>query len=235
MGQAEAIGIPLERARVREGWDAVLSTAEAEHVVLRTSVTRGNTGRTLWPQGQVTPTIVVSARPWNPQLFASPVRLVTSSIRRNHTSPASRLKPLGYLDNILAAREAAERGADDALFLNGRDQVACTTIANVFAIEGDRLITPPTTDGVLAGIMRGLVLAAATGAGLRPVEASLAPADLLIAEAVFLTNSVRFLSPAISLDGAPLADSGREAVTALQIAILASTRRECGYAPGVPT
>jgi branched-chain amino acid aminotransferase len=182
----------------------------------------------------VTPTVVVSARPWDPGLFAAPVRLVTSSIRRNHTSPASRLKPLGYLDSILAAREAVERGADDALFLNGRDQVACTTIANLFAIEGDRLITPPTTDGVLAGIMRGLVLAAATGVGLRPVEASLAPADLLIADAVFLTNSVRFLSPVVSLDGRPLVDSGKEAVTALQIAILASALRECGYAPGAP-
>jgi hypothetical protein len=51
---------------------------------------------------------------------------------------------------------------------------------------------------------------------------------------VFLTNSLRFLSPVISLDGRPLADAGREAVTALLIAISALALRECGYAPEVP-
>ena len=234
VGQAEAIGIPVDAARLRVGWGAVLLAAEAEHLVLRTSVTRGVTGRGLWPAGEVTPTLMVSATPWNPRLFARPVRLVTSTTRRNQTSPASRLKALSYLDNILGAREAAFRGADDTLFLNSRDQVACTTIANIFVIEGDRLITPPAADGVLAGIMRGLVLEAAGDVGLRPVEASLAPADLLIADAVFLTNSLRFLSPVVSLDDRPLADAGKEAVTALLIAISALALRECGHAPEVP-
>jgi branched-chain amino acid aminotransferase len=233
-GQAESIGIPVDPARVREGWDAVLAAADAEHSVLRTTVTRGRSGRGLWPAGEVTPTIMVSATPWNPALFAFPVRLVTSAIRRNSTSPASRLKALGYLDNILAAREAKESGADDALFLNDRDQVACTTIANVFAVEGDRLITPPPDDGLLAGITRDLVLEAAAGVGLRSVEASLAPADLLFADAVFLTNSLRFLCPVVALDGQPLAETGKEAVSALLIAISAIVLRECGFDPGAP-
>ena len=133
---AAAIGIALDPARVREGWNAVIGDAAEEHIILRTTVTRGVTARGLWPKdaAQPTPTVVVARAEWSEDAVGRPLRLVTSAIVRNAGSPASRLKTIGYLDNILAAREAAGKGADDALLLNAAGKVACSTIANVFAL-----------------------------------------------------------------------------------------------------
>ena len=55
---------------------------------------------------------------------SEPADLITSTMRRNDLSPASRLKTLSYLDNVLARAEAREAGMDEALMLNTRGDVA---------------------------------------------------------------------------------------------------------------
>ncbi|HTN97899.1 MAG TPA: aminotransferase class IV, partial [Nordella sp.] len=142
------------------------------------------------------PSLLVTVNPWVKGMLFSPAKLVTATIRRNETSPASRLKTLSYIDNILAAREAAAAQSDDALFLNTQGNVAATTIANIFMLRGGRLITPPESAGILPGIARRKLLAAA-GAD----ESEIAPAELFDAEAVFLTNSLRLVRPVHVLDG----------------------------------
>jgi branched-chain amino acid aminotransferase len=228
VGHAAAIGISVDPEAVRAGWQAVLGAAQYEQVVLRTSVTRGAAGRRLWPASALKPTIVVSASPWTPDLAAKPLTLATSTIRRNETSPLSRLKSLNYLDNILAAREAVERAADDSLFLNSAGRVASTTIANVFALSGRRLTTPPASEGVMSGIVRGLVLELAPMLGLEPAEAPLTLEDLRAADTAFLTNSVRLVSPVMALDGHPRG-AQYDLIHKLNTALGKRIARECGH------
>src|SRR5438094_518816 len=87
----------------------------------------------------------------------------TAARDRNAPSLAARLKTLGYLDAVLAAREAAAAGFDEALFCNTRGHVACAGTGNLFALFGQSLVTPPLTDGVLAGIVRAEILGLAAG------------------------------------------------------------------------
>jgi branched-chain amino acid aminotransferase len=148
---------------------------------------------------------------------------------RNAGSPTSRLKTIGYLDNILAAREAAERSADDALLLNAAGRVACTTIANVFILSGDQLATPPAADGVLAGVVRRLVLEAAATIGIKAAEQPLVASDLFAADEVFLTNSVRLMSPVRSLDGKPIGGRAADRVAALLSALAEKIRAEHNF------
>lgn len=199
---ARAIGIAVDRPRIETVVDGALTL---ERCILRTVVTRGSAPRGLWPTQPGEPTILVNIVPWSRSMICQPARLVTASGRRNEFSPTANLKTLGYLDQILAAREAALAGADDALMLNTQGRVCCTTIANVVAVFGDRLVTPPITEGCLPGVMRALVMEAAPKLGLGVEERPMAPDELLGARAVFLTNSVRFLRPATDLDGTGLA------------------------------
>ena len=138
---------------------------------------------------------------------AAAVSLATASIRRNETSPLSRLKTLSYLDNILARREARAAGAEEALMLNTRGELACAAAANLFWISGGRLFTPALECGVLDGIMRGRVIEAARAMGLEVAETAARIDALEAAEAVFLTNSLIGVRPVASLDGRPLAQS----------------------------
>lgn len=77
--------------------------------------------------------------------------------------------------------------------------------ANVFAVRRGVLLTPPADGRILPGIARAAVIDAAAGAGVAVREARLGREELLDAEEVFLTGSVRGVEPARSLDGAPLA------------------------------
>lgn len=221
---ARQIGIPVEPARI----DAALGDAlTAEPAIIRTTLTRGKAARGLWPASAGEPTLVVATTPWSRSLLGQPARLVTATGRRNEFSPTANLKTLGYLDHILAAREAAAAGVDDTLILNTQGRVACTTIANVFVLIAGRLITPSLAEGCLPGIVRALVIEAAPALGLAVEERPLAPEALAGADAVFLTNSVRFLRPVRSLDGALIAQDGRT-VDALMEVLAAQVTRDCG-------
>ncbi|MFK8250771.1 aminotransferase class IV [Ancylobacter terrae] len=225
LASAATIGIAIDPARIAAALDAALGPSP---MIVRTTLTRGSAARGLWPLSAGEPTLVVTTAPWSPAMLGQPARLVTASASRNERSPSANLKALGYLDHILAARQAAEAGADDALILNTQGRVACSTIANVFALKDGRLITPPLDEGCLPGIMRAQVIEVAPALGLDAVEAPLAPADLASADAVFLTNSLRFIRPVAALDGAPL---GTAPLDGLLAALRARAAAECGIDP----
>jgi branched-chain amino acid aminotransferase/4-amino-4-deoxychorismate lyase len=136
----------------------------------------------------VQPRLVVTAAPAPAPL--APASLAIVSVRRNAGSPASRLKTLAYLDNVLARREAKAAGADEAVMLNTAGEVACAAAANLFWVSDGQLRTPALACGVLDGIVRAQVLALAAAMGVDVSEVRAGPEALSTAEAIFLTNSL---------------------------------------------
>lgn len=230
LGGAAALGLPIARERLEADLDLLLSTVPAGDAVVRLTVTRGPGGRGLRPPEVPRPTVIATTAPWSPDPVMRPVRLATSSIRRNETAPSSRWKTAAYVDAVAALAEAEAKGADDALFLNTRGHIACTTIANLFVVTGDTLVTPRLDDGVLAGTTRALVLDAASAFGLRAREATLTPDELVRAEAIFLTNAVRLVSPVVELDGRRVAGD-HPVIGRIAEAIGARIAAECGRDP----
>lgn len=223
------LGIPVERARWAETIALLAASADPAGGVVRLTVTRGPGPRGVKPPAEPRPTVIGTLAPWSPAIVFQAVRLATVSIRRNDRSPVSRLKALGYLDAILGLAEAEAKGASEPLFLNTANRVACTAMANVFAVFGDRIVTPPVEAGVLPGIARALVLGAGSIAGRPVVEADLSPEDLGDAEALFLTNSVRFVLPVTECDSRPFAD---HAVARAALDLMATAvEADCGLDP----
>ena len=181
---------------------AALADVDASRAAVRLTLTAGSGGRGLDRPQTMTPRLVATAAT-SPRPL-EPARLMTAAVRRNDRSPASRLKTLSYLDNVLARAEARTAGADEALMLNTRDEVACAGAANLFWVRDGRLFTPALDCGVLAGIARGRVLAAARRLRIDCVEAHAAPTELEGAEAVFITNSLIGLRAVGAFDGRPL-------------------------------
>lgn len=221
---SRAVGIEVEGGmdRVRE---VVRETTRAwgpREGYLRLILSRGVGALGLDPASCAQSAIVCIAAgtvSLSPEKQATGVSLITSSLRR----PAGdvldpRVKSLNYLNNILAKREANLRGADDALVLNAQGLVAEASAANIFALTGNRLATPPTTDGVLEGITRRTVLEIADELGLEAGERSLGRFDLFAADAVFLTGTRAGLVPVASLDGSPIEQLARPRVQEIQTA-----------------
>jgi branched-chain amino acid aminotransferase/4-amino-4-deoxychorismate lyase len=180
------IGLPTpDAARLREAADRAVSERGLgdARAAVRLTWTAGSGGRGLRRPEPPTPRLIASAAA-SPRPDA-PATVVVSAIRRNAQAPSARLKSLGYLDNLLARREAEAAGADEAVLLDTAGRVACAAAANLFWITGGRLHTPSLACGVLDGIMRAQVIAAA------PVAEVCADLGALQdAEAAFLTNSL---------------------------------------------
>jgi branched-chain amino acid aminotransferase len=151
---------------------------------------------------------IVTARPlveYPESLYERGAAAVVAAVRRNETSPLSRLKTLNYLDNLLARRAARAAGADEALMLNTQGNLAEGAASNIFILRGRQLVTPLIDDGALPGVARATVLDLAPTLGLEPLETTLTPDILRAADEAFLTNSLMEVLPLVLLDGAPLA------------------------------
>ncbi|THD77900.1 MAG: 4-amino-4-deoxychorismate lyase [Phenylobacterium sp.] len=194
----DVLGLPPPNRGVAEAaMREALAEASLEDVraAVRLTLTAGSGGRGLDRPEALAPLLVATAAP--AARPTTPARLIVSSVRRNEGSPASRLKTLAYLDNVLARREAQIAGAEEAAMLNNRGELACASAANLFWISGGRLFTPHLDCGVLPGIVRARVIAAADRLG-RPANAVHAGPDALAgADLIFLTNSLIGLRPAL--------------------------------------
>lgn len=186
--------------------DAVSSAGlTSARAAVRLTLSAGVGGRGLDRPEPVTPTLIATAAPAPKPATAA--RMVTSAVRRNDGSPASRLKTLSYLDNVLARREARAAGAEEALMLDTQGRVSCAAAANLFWLAGDRVMTPALGCGVLPGVIRGRVIAAARARGLAVEEVVARPENLRGAQAIFLTNSLIGLRPVENLDGVTVPQS----------------------------
>jgi branched-chain amino acid aminotransferase len=192
------LGFVLDEATVDRAIHALLATAESGS--LRITVTRGPGPRGVAPLGKARPTIMAfMAPPATAALFA-PVKLAIANARRNESSPTTQMKTLQYLDAVLASRDAIRDGFDDALFLNTKGDVACTSVGNVFALIGNQLVTPHREDGIIPGIVRATLLESCGSLGLVPIERSLTRTELCLADQIFVTNSLKLVSPVTTID-----------------------------------
>jgi branched-subunit amino acid aminotransferase/4-amino-4-deoxychorismate lyase len=140
---------------------------------------------------------------------------VVSDVRRNETSPLSRVKSLNCLDNVLARERARRQGADEALLLNGKGMVAEGSASNLFIVDGEGLTTPGIESGALPGITRAAVIELAAEAGIACRESNLALDDLPAAKEAFLTGSIMGVMPLTRLDGSAIGDGRPGPVTGL--------------------
>jgi branched-chain amino acid aminotransferase len=196
---AQELGIGWDEKSISHAVNTVLKHSQSATEVLRVTLTRGPTLRGLAVDG-ARPSLLIALNAFNRSKLPATMRLATSLIRRNASAPSSRLKTLSYIDAIVAAREVSAR-ADDALMLNTEGHVASTTVANIFLLKGQVLITPAADQGILNGIARQKLTVNAVRLGLRTEERGVKPHELHEADAVFLTNSLRLATTVTSIDG----------------------------------
>jgi branched-chain amino acid aminotransferase len=154
--------IPWDDDELAKIISRTLAVVELAEAVVRLTVSRGvSLHRGLLPEQDLTPTLVVYAvrfQGYPAPLYQRGMHTIVSRIRRNEQSPLATIKSLNYLDNILARREAAAQGADEALLLNTNGNVSGASAANLFLVDGERLLTPPLSDGALPGTVREAVI-----------------------------------------------------------------------------
>jgi branched-chain amino acid aminotransferase len=215
-------GMPDDGALARD-LDALLQAAGNPESYIRIMVTRG-VGEVSYRFDRIEgPTVVMLARAYEPfpgRTYTEGIPVIVSSVRRNSPralDPA--MKCCNLVNNILAVREAQARGATEALMLNETGELAEGASSNLFLVAGGRLLTPPLDAGILPGVTRGLVLELAREAAISVREEPVAVKDLLAADEVFITSTLKEIAPVATVDGQPVGTGRPGPVTARLLAL----------------
>lgn len=100
-----------------------------------------------------------------------------------------------YPNNARAAREARDRGFDNAMVLDLLGNVAELASANVFMVKDGVAMTPAANGTYLAGITRARVMDLLRKAGTPVVEKTLRYEDFLAADEMFSTGNYTKVMP----------------------------------------
>jgi len=159
--------------------------------------------------------LVVAAKytPYADEIYRRGFRVIVSSIRRNSQSPVPAMKTANYIESLLARQEAKAGGADDALFLNQKGQLAEASSSNVFLVSKNMLKTPRQESGVLPGTTRDVILELVLQMGIMALEADILLEEIVDADEAFLTNSVMEVMPVTDLNGKAIGDRGPGIIT----------------------
>ena len=97
---------------------------------------------------------------------------------------------------VIGSIYAKENDFDNCLVLNTNKNVIEALNGNLFLVKGDRIKTPPLTDGCLKGIMRKQILEILLkDVNIITEESSISPFELQKADELFITNVIQGIRP----------------------------------------
>lgn len=193
----ELTGLPPAAALEQQVLETLARAALADAYV-RITVTRGLGGAGLLaPPGP--PTIVVAVLPVPSRARASK-GIAVALLERDVEARAVAAKSTSWQQAVLDRRLVARRDADEGIYVAADGRVLEGVSSNVFALVGERLLTPPVRD-CLPGITRARLLELAPLVGVAAAEARIELEELMGAGEVFVTNAVQGLRAVDTIAG----------------------------------
>ena len=172
----------------------VIERNSYKHASLRMLVTGGESEDGILPTGKaVLAVLITPLGERDMQRFAQGYRVITSRLQR----VAPEAKTTNYIEAVRALKEATQRNAVDALFVNEQGHVLEGTRSNFFVFRGDTLVTPHA--GVLIGVTRNTVVELAHGLFILE-ERPILLAELASVDEAFITASSKEIIPVVQID-----------------------------------
>ena len=204
------IDLPLGLEQLAAEVRALVEQAGNPESYIRVMITRGNSlTMGLPPDLSSGPRRVIIITPLSPpsaELYASGIKVVTYRTRRaTDDTGAEGAKVANYLVAVMAMKQARAADAHEALIVDGQGHIVEGATSNVFFVSSGKLVTPPLSAGILPGITRAGVLKVADEVGIGVELRAPRLEDLLAAEEVFISSSVRELLAVTHVDGKPIA------------------------------
>jgi len=202
----------LDEARIR-GFDTnrvgplvdeLLAATGLSDAFVYIQVTRGvpadPAARARVPKPGTPPTVFAYATPVTPVDQCRVPESRTAALRPDTRWTRGHLKSISLLGGVLAAIEASEAGADDAI-MHRDGLVTEGTATNVFAAINGRIVTPALACApMLAGVTRALLMDADPEIEERPVSVE----ELKRADEIMLVGTRTMVAWVSTLDGAPV-------------------------------
>lgn len=133
---------------------------------------------------------------------------ISSWIRVSDKAIPPRGKITGsYANTCLAKTESAQLGFDEALLLDGNGNVVEGSAENFFVVKNGKLVTPPASSDILAGITRNSIIEIAKKElGVLVVERNIKQEEIYGAQEIFLCGTGSEIAGVIEIDGRTIGD-----------------------------
>ncbi|WP_439151802.1 aminotransferase class IV [Winogradskyella sp.] len=182
----------------------IVKTLEANELIntsarVRLNVDRGEGGKYL-PNKNADVSFNILAEPHNNPFYTIDTdTLYTVDLYKDYfMSPGllSGLKSNNKAIQVIGSIYAKENDFDNCLVLNTNKNVIEALNGNLFLIKGDKIKTPPLSDGCLKGVMRKQILEILSkDVNLFVEETSISPFELQKADELFITNVIKGIVP----------------------------------------
>jgi len=185
------LNLPISVEQFSRELHRLIARASIDEGFCYIQVTRGGGPRNhLFPTSDVKPTMLAFVREL-PSMLNPEARPGISL----HTVMDDRwnrcwIKSIALLPNVLARNEAAQAGADEAVFQLGGSITECSS-SNIFLVIDGALHTHSPGAKVLAGITREHVIRCARELGIAVHERALSLVEAKRAQEVFITSTLR--------------------------------------------
>jgi len=107
------------------------------------------------------------------------------------SQPLSNTKGVNSIVSVLSAIFAQENQLDEAIILNSESFMCETTASNIFIVKDNILYTPSLESGCVDGIVRKQIFENSATWGVTVIEKEMKTFELIKADEVFLTNSIK--------------------------------------------
>ena len=199
------LDVPFDDATLLTWIDQTVAAAgELDEGYIRVLLTRGVGDLNYDPKSTPTPTTVIIVKPLDPvpsRVFEQGIRISLVDMLRNHPKSVNPvIKSNNLLNNALAMQAAYRAGAEEALMCNYRGELTECSQSNFFMVRGGAALTPKSAAGLLEGVTRAFVFELGRELGIEVREEALLPKDLEDADEMFITSTIRALSPVVQVD-----------------------------------
>lgn len=143
--------------------------------------------------------------PYTPTIYSRGFDLMFSDVIRDETMITTYYKTSNRTLLDAERKKAVKRGFQEVIFMNSRGNVVEGSVSNLFYVSDGTIYTPGVSSGLLDGVLRRFLLSVFPE--IR--ESVVTKEDLLLADEIFLTNSLMGIMPVRSLQGKRFLTGGK--------------------------
>lgn len=201
LGLGDVIATLVQRSGIEEGFVYI-------------QVTRGTAPRALpFPPEDVPPNVIVTYKHLQALTDEKKTHGVTAITVADTRWKRNDLKTTCRLSNVLVRQEAKDRGAHEALFVDGNERLLEGTATNVYFVKDGELLTPPLSEGILPGVTRKVILEIAHKAEVPVQEDYVTIGELRQVDEAFLSATTIEVCPLVKIDDVTIGDGKPGPVT----------------------
>ena len=199
-----SISLSISEIAIKQIFKRLIRTNLITNGLIYLQVTRGVADRAHQFPTNVSPALVVTAKPTSISKIVDGKKAITTVDQRWDRRD---IKTIQLLPNCIAKQEAVRKGAFEAVLVKKDGTITEGASSNLWMVDSNnQLITREASNAILNGITKLSLTELANNRQYKVVERAFTVDEAINAKELFVTSATAIVTPIIQLDDVPIAD-----------------------------